>query len=252
MSTGGRILPEAQARRAREFVAGRPPVVPARPASTVVLVRDGAAGLEVYVQRRHTSMAFAGGMIAFPGGRVDAADAADAADAEPGGAAAPGWVSTLDPDPDAARAFVRAALRETVEETGVRLGADGLVPWARWITPRFEPRRYDTWFFLAVLPKGQGAADVSGEAAEAWWTRPATVLERADRGELVMLPPTVAVLTELDGFATTAEALTAGAGRQIRTILPGWVDDGRVVRSLVPGDEGYPGDDPGEDQGEDP
>ena len=239
---GGRILPQAQAQRARAFVAGTRPAT-SRPAATVGLLRDSLDGLEVYVHRRHTAMAFAGGMLAFPGGCVDPVDD-DAAAPRAGGL--PAWADQLDTDPARSRAFVRAAVRETVEETGVRLDPAALVPWARWVTPRFEERRYDTWFFLAGLPSGQDAADVSGEAEHVAWLRPAAAIERAEAGELVMLPPTFAVLTELGRFASTAEALAAGDGRVIDTILPGWVDDGEHVRALLPWDHGYPGDDPGE------
>src|SRR5690606_32709686 len=124
----GRILPEAQARRARAFVAGARPTVHARTAATVMLLRDTRRGLEVYVHLRHTAMAFAGGMIAFPGGCVDPGDH------DPGSESAdlPGWAEGLDTDPATARAFVRAAIRETHEETGVRLDPADLVPWARW------------------------------------------------------------------------------------------------------------------------
>ncbi|WP_084469395.1 NUDIX hydrolase [Jiangella gansuensis] len=217
-----RVLPEAVAQRARAFAAGGLPVADARPAATVALLRDTPGGLEVYVHRRHTGMPFAAGMLAFPGGRVDPVDIADGGDG-----------------------FVRAALRELHEETGVVLEPGQLVPWAHWITPRFEERRYDTWFYLAGLPSGQQPADVSGEADEVGWTRPADALARADRGEVIMLPPTHVVLTSLTGFATAAEALSAGAGRVVETITPGWLDDGEQVWGLLPDDADYPGDDHG-------
>ncbi|SEF13135.1 NUDIX hydrolase [Jiangella alba] len=201
------------------------PVVPARPSATVALLRDTPAGVEVYVHVRHVGMAFAAGMLAFPGGKVDPADGADPDDA-----------------------FVRAAIRETHEETGVELTPGELVPWAHWITPRFEERRYDTWFYLAALPSGQATADVSGEASRVEWVRPADALARGDAGEWVMLPPTAVVLASLTGFATTAEALAAGAGRAVETVVPGWLDDGERVWALLPGDPDFPGDDPGDAQ----
>lgn len=222
---GRRALPAPIAERARAFAGGGLPVVPARPASTVVLLRDAGGGVEVYVHVRHVGMAFAAGMLAFPGGKVDPADGAD---------------------PD--EAFVRAAIRETHEETGVVLAPGDLVPWAHWITPRFEERRYDTWFYLAALPPGQRTADVSGEASEVGWARPADALARGEAGEWVMLPPTAVVLDSLTGFATAAEALAAGAGRPVDTVLPGWLDDGAQVWGLLPGDPDYPGDDPGDER----
>lgn len=234
-----RILPDALARRARAFVAAGSVVVPAVAASTVVLLRDGAAGLEVYVHRRHTGMVFAGGMLAFPGGRVDPVDLAATDDL-------PAWVRQLDVDAQAASGFVRAAVRETHEETGVVLEPDHLVPWARWVTPRFEQRRYDTWFFLAGLPEGQVPEDVSGEVEDVAWLSPADAVDRADRGELAMLPPTRTVLAELALCTSVASALAAGDGRVVETVLPGWLDDGDDVWVLLPTDDDYPGDDPGE------
>lgn len=223
MNDGGRRpLPAPIAERARAFGTGGLPVASTRPASTVGLLRDGADGVEVYVHVRHLGMAF-GGMLAFPGGKVDPADGADPAEA-----------------------FVRAAIRETHEETGVVLAPGDLVPWAHWITPRFEERRYDTWFYLAALPAGQETADVSGEASEVGWVRPADALARAEAGEWVVLPPTAVLLTSLSGFTTVAGVLAAGTGRRIETVLPGWLDDGAQVWSLLPGDPDYPGDDPGD------
>ena len=223
-------LPAPLAERARAFAAGGVPVVAPRPASTVALLRAGDGGLEVYVHVRHPGMAFAGGMLAFPGGRADPVDGAD-----PGAARWPPAV------------FVRAAIRETHEETGVLLTPGDLVPWAHWITPRFEERRYDTWFYLAALPAGQDTADISGEASEVGWVRPADAFERAGRGDVVMLPPTAVVLESLLPFATVAEALAAGDGRRIDTVIPGWLDDGAQVWGLLPGDPEYPGDDAGAD-----
>jgi 8-oxo-dGTP pyrophosphatase MutT (NUDIX family) len=284
------------AEHARRFYAeGRTAVVPRR-AATVVLLRDAPGGPEVFLVRRRTTMPFASGMYAFPGGSVDPRDGA-----EPAGGA---WVG---PDPEswarllglpgeirAAREVVAAAVREMFEETGVLFagsGADSLVgdvlagagptlptgaepgssvgagpgraagmdagslagatgpsvgdvdwsaarvslverrvslsellagrrlsmradllhAWARWITPEFEPRRYDTFFFLAELPAGQTAREVGGEADRVAWVRPADALARREAGELGMLPPTVAVLESLSCFDRVAAALAATA-----------------------------------------
>lgn len=238
--TGPRVLPPVLAERVRAYVAAGQGSVPARPAATVVLVRDGEGGVEVYVQRRHATMPFAAGMLAFPGGRVDPVDL------EPGDGDDAAWAARLGTDHQAARGFVRAALRELAEETGLELRPSDLLPWARWVTPRFEPRRYDTWFFLAGLPSGQLPQDVSGEAESVAWVRPADEAARAWRGESLMLPPTRLVLEELAGLGTVAAAVAAADGRVIETILPGWVDDGTEVSIVLPGDDGYPGDDPGD------
>jgi 8-oxo-dGTP pyrophosphatase MutT (NUDIX family) len=173
-------MPAAMARRARRFAAsGAAPATP-RVAATVVMLRPP---LQVYLVRRAATMAFASGMYAFPGGSVEPADPSVAA----------------------------AAAREVLEETGVLLTVDALVPWSRWITPEFEPRRFDAYFFLAALPAGQSARTVGGEADHAIWRRPGETLD------LPMLPPTRRTLRELAEHSTVEEALAAGAGRDATT-----------------------------------
>ncbi len=204
------LLRGEPAARARAIAAGELTANPAVPAATVLLLRDGGPGLEVLVLRRHKGMAFAAGMLAFPGGRVAPADAAPT--------------------------FVSAAVREVAEETGVTLSPDALVPWAHWITPTFELRRYDTWFYVAPMPADQAARNASTEATVLEWRRPVDCLDEP------MMPPTRHVLSELAGFGSVAEVVAAGAGRLIEPVLPAWVAEGDAVRLLLPGDAGYPGD----------
>lgn len=208
MRRGRLLLPQALAERARRFAdGGVAPVVP-RPAATVVLLRDGSHGLEVYLQRRARSMAFAGGMYAFPGGAVE-------------------------PGEDA----VGAALRELHEETGVTLaGPERLAAWSHWITPVFEQRRYDTRFYVALLPAGQQACDVSGEASAVVWLRPADALDRLVRGDVAMLPPTAVTLAEVGVHESAQAAFAAAATRTITPITPQAVIDGNAVRLVLPGD----------------
>jgi 8-oxo-dGTP pyrophosphatase MutT (NUDIX family) len=184
-----------QARRFAE--SGSDPVAP-RLAATVVLLRPP---FQVYLVRRAASLAFAAGMYAFPGGTVDPIDYADPLAGD--------WPAWLGRSPADANAVVRAAVREVAEETGVRLAAGDLVPWSRWITPEFEPRRYDTSFFLARLPDGERPADPSGEADRAEWVRPSGAVARFDSGDLGMLPPTITTLRELAAFDSVAAALAA-------------------------------------------
>ena len=173
------------------------PVARPAPSASVILLRDESAGLQTYLLHRHARMPFAASAVVFPGGRVDAVDVAA------GG--------------DAARA---CALRQTVEETGVQLRSDDLVPWAHWITPEPEPRRYDTRFFLAALPDGQHAQDLSGETDYAGWELPASALAAADRGDDRLMPPTRAILLELMEARTVRELLAAATGRMIECVLP--------------------------------
>jgi 8-oxo-dGTP pyrophosphatase MutT (NUDIX family) len=181
----------AEARRSGDPVAR--PVLSA----SVILLRESRAGLETYLLHRHARMPFAASAVVFPGGRVDAVDVA-------GGG-------------DPARA---CALRETAEETGVKLASDDLVLWAHWITPEPAPRRYDTRFFLAALPDGQHAQDVSGETDYAGWELPASVLAAADRGDITLMPPTRSILLELADARSVRELLDAATGRMIECVLP--------------------------------
>ncbi|MFJ9946606.1 NUDIX hydrolase [Kitasatospora sp. NPDC091207] len=231
------------------------PPVP-RPSATVVLLRDTATGPEAYLLRRRSSMAFAAGMYAYPGGGVDPRDA----EAELGWAG-PGpqeWAERLGVDARTAQAVVCAAVRETFEEAGVLLAgpdatstaeprdwsaeraaleahelsfadflrahglvlrSDLLAGWARWVTPAFEERRYDTWFFVAALPPGQRAALEVGEADRVAWLSPAEAVQGHEEGRFGMLPPTVTVLRELLPVRSAEQALDAAAGRSLHPIL---------------------------------
>ncbi len=272
-------LPDGYAARAREVLAGR--VAPAQPrdAATVMLLRPAAShGLEVYLLRRRSSMAFAPGAFVFPGGSADARDA----DTEVGwaGPDAADWGRLLGAPAGLARVLVCAAVRETFEESGVLLAgptagtvvgstagrdweagraallagsaslagllagrglvlrSDLLRPWSRWVTPVTEERRYDTRFFAAALPPGQRARDVSGEADRAGWFRPGDALAAARRGEIMLLPPTAVTLGELDACGDVAAALAAR--RRITALIPEvHLADGAVWLTVPPGTE-YP------------
>ena len=254
--------------RLRGLRDGTLEVAAPRDAATVLLMRDGPGGPEVYLLRRVRGMAFAGGMHVFPGGSVDPADAAPSgAWAGPPPAQWARWLSCGEP---LARALVCAAVRETFEESGVLLAgpaedqvladvstdeweaeraalearehslsellsrrglvlrADLLRPFAHWITPEAEPKRFDTRFFLAELPQGQVCRDVGGEADQRVWVRPADALAQ----ELVMMPPTSQSLQDVAEAPDVATAL--GAARDISPVQPTFVlgDDDRVVFRL--------------------
>ncbi|WP_420852685.1 NUDIX hydrolase [Saccharomonospora piscinae] len=255
--------------------SGSPPSEPAvaRDSATVVLVRDThddhrPAGVEVFLQRRVRSMAFAAGMTVFPGGGVDRRDA----DASVGWAGPPPsrwaeWFSCSEP---LARALVCAVVREAFEESGVLLAgtetrvvadtgeyadaraalvsgelslarflteaglcvrADLLRPWANWITPEQEPRRYDARFFVAALPEGQQADGATTEAESARWQRPGDAIADAEAGRATLMPPTWHTLAEIGRFPSSAEVLACE--RTIRPITPRLVQDGdRIVVEL--------------------
>lgn len=257
-------VPDWLIEQARRFYASGEAPVPPRVAATVALLRPARdSGFEVYVLRRAATMSFASGMYAFPGGSVDPRDA-DASIAWLGPSPAE-WGARLGLPPAKAQAVVCAAVREVFEEAGVlhaavgatdgadwerarqglisrklslsevfaernlALRSDLLVPWARWVTPEFEPRRFDTYFFLAVLPDGQDARDVSGEADHTMWVRPADALASLAAGRIAMLPPTIVVLRELASYSDIADALAAAAGRDAATPVMPRLDGDRLV-----------------------
>lgn len=254
-------LPPGWAGRVEALAAGDLDPVPARPAATILLLRDRPdpleRGPEVYMQRRRSSMEFAAGMYVFPGGSVDPGDRRwPEAWAGPG----PGeWAGILGCEAELAGAVVCAAVRETFEECdlllagpaqaaeinttladtsgpewederaalaaheltlaellsrrGLALRADLLHAWTRWVTPEFEPRRYDTWFFAAALPDAGSARDVSGEADLSVWRRPLDLLADYQAGSVDMMPPTLVTLREIALRQDTADVLSAAAAR---------------------------------------
>jgi 8-oxo-dGTP pyrophosphatase MutT (NUDIX family) len=127
-----------------------------------------------------------------------------------------GDVSTEEWEADrTAVATRKVTLTEMLERRGLRLRDDLLLPWARWITPEFEPKRFDTWFFVALLPEGQTARDVSGESEEAGWIRPEAA------GDLTMLPPTRITLDSLTAYERVEEVVGGATRRDAATpVMP--------------------------------
>ena len=238
---------------------GSAPAIP-QPASTVILLRDANPSPHVYLLRRAASMAFAAGMSVFPGGRVDPSDAsvadawtgptpawfgarlgctADLAVAfvaaavretfeESGvllaGPSADSVVAdTTGPDWEDDRVALEGrslSFADFLHRRGLVLRADLLGVWAHWITPEFEPRRYDTRFFVAALPEGQRTRDVSGESDHVAWMDPAEATRLVDAGEMAMLPPTYLCCAEVAGIRTVADVLAAARDRVVTPILP--------------------------------
>jgi 8-oxo-dGTP pyrophosphatase MutT (NUDIX family) len=236
--------------------AGAP--IPAKPAATVMLLRD-ADGIEVFMLRRTTAAAFAGGMYVFPGGKVDVADG------------------------EGDLGYVVAAIRECYEEAGVLLATDeagalvtdghpaleqrhavhagdvdfralcelhhlcpavdDLVWVSHWITPVGESsRRFDTRFFVAVAPPAQTSRHDDNETIASTWVSPKDALRRGARGELTMMPPTIKSLEFLGAHRSTASVMDAARqlGQPI-AILPKLRRDatGRVRGVSLPGDADY-------------
>ena len=238
------------------------------PAATIIIFRknpDGGAPQVLMTVRAH-EMRFAGGMAVFPGGRVDPADYAL------GEKVAGEWGLSSD---EAAHQI--AAVRETLEETGLALGLAGaitaqsaaaaramlsetgalapvleafgwrldlaqIVPFARWF-PKNEniPRVYDTRFYIADL--GTGDVEVSIDAAEnthLFWTTAKGALEAAERGEIKLIFPTRRNLERLALFSSFAEARAQAEAIPVRTIMPQVVEEDGKAWLTILADAGYP------------
>lgn len=240
-----------------------------KPAATLVLLRDGPDGPELFMAERAGSMGFAAGAMVFPGGKVDASDRALAAN----GTLAPGFAA-LDPDDAAARI---AAIRETFEEAGVllssgpaiasadradwstrlvaheidfaamltatghRLDPTLLTPFARWRPPAgLERARFDTRFYLARMPAGEDAVHDGSESVTSHWIRPADALARADAGETAIIFPTRRNLERLALHDTIVALIDAARATPVRLIEP-WIEDrGGGHHLCIPEDLGYP------------
>ncbi|HMM95593.1 NUDIX domain-containing protein [Phycicoccus sp.] len=198
------VRDEGLLERAEAWVgAGSPAGPEPRPAATVMLVRDTASGVEVYVQRRAATMAFAPSMVVFPGGRVDPADhSLDTSTPGLVDLAAHMGVAAAEAAP-----FAAAAVREVEEECGVRVEVAALRGRGHWVTPAFEPRRYDTWILAAGMPTGQEARETSGESDGGGWAGAEALLAMAAAGQVRMMPPQVWALQALGTFGTAAEFL---------------------------------------------
>ena len=246
--------------------------VPAKPSATILLVRDGARGLEVFMVQRHHRIDFATGAMVFPGGKVDAADADPALGARCDAAVA-----------DELRALHVAAIRETFEESGVLLARpegsralvpgsalaaieqrhraalnagertlreiaeaekltlanDLLIPFAHWITPSFMPKRFDTHFFLVAAPSDQLAVHDGGESVDSVWTRPADAEAERAAGRRTIIFPTLMQVRMLGKSASVGEAIRAAQSRRVVTVFPRIEQRGGEPTLVIPADAGY-------------
>jgi 8-oxo-dGTP pyrophosphatase MutT (NUDIX family) len=210
------------------------------PASTVVVLRP-AAGVpfEVLMVRRHDKVAFMAGAYVFPGGRVDEADREEEARS---GSASVAVSRFPDLNPAEERVYRRAAVRELEEEAAVRMSPEDLIPLAHWVTPEIEIRRYDTRFFLAVMPAGQEARHDERETTALAWITPEQAMTeyRADR--ILLPPPTWTTLRQL-GRHASLDAVTAWArARPIVRVQPGFLKSDEETLLTLPGDPLYPTD----------
>jgi 8-oxo-dGTP pyrophosphatase MutT (NUDIX family) len=183
-----------------------------RQAATIVLLRESPEGPEVLLVQRNPKQRFMGGVWVFPGGAVHSSDADHAA----------------------------AAVRELEEEAGIDLPeAAAIVPWTRWITPAEVKVRFDTWFFVAEAPPGAEATADGSECLDARWLRPAAALEAHERGELMLVFPTIKHLEALAEFDTVVRALDNARRSEVVPVQPKVTVREGSAEVLMPGDPGY-------------
>jgi 8-oxo-dGTP pyrophosphatase MutT (NUDIX family) len=250
-----------------------------RPASTILLLRDGAGGeIEVFMMVRHYEIDFNSGALVFPGGSVDQGDQEIIARPElySGG-------EGLDAT---ALSFRIAAIRETFEESGILLARphgsralvdarraaqieaadratlcegkttfskvltdnalllalDELVPYAHWITPEGMPKRFDTWFFLAAAPPEQVGAHDGKESTDSIWVSPREALAGGESGRFKLPFPTTRNLIRLGKQGSVRAALSDSRDKKVVTVMPMMtkLNGGRQLR--IPLEAGYDGE----------
>ncbi len=250
--------------------SARPVVVPI-PSATILLIRDGANGLEVFMVKRHDQIDFAKGALVFPGGKAERSDFDSALGAHMDGAGA--WSADM-------RALAAAAIREAFEEAGILLARDGatgalidetrlarldayrrplekgefslrdvivkenlrlacdqLVHFAHWITPKLGPKRFDTYFFVARAPRGHAGRHDGRESVDSLWISPDEAIADTTRWKIVF--PTKLNLMKLAQSKTVDTALAAARATPPVTVEP-WMEetvDGTILR--IRSDAGY-------------
>lgn len=237
-----------------------------RPAATVLLLRDGADGLEIFMVQRNRRSGFLPNAWVFPGGRVDDGDALAGHPSVRGRLDVPGLA------PDRAAATGVAAVRETLEEAGIWLGdgpvgaadreralpelfaagaaidLDRLRAWSWWVTPEVEPKRFDTRFLVAVSPAGPRASGAASEArhddrevVDSRWVSPRAVVDAGDQHGFPLAPPTWWTLRELAPFRTAGEAFDAAPARPAGSPIQPVMQFGeRGIVLLLPGHASHP------------
>ncbi len=252
-----------------------PVTTPLRSAATVMLLRDAAHGLEIFLLKRHGLSDVLGGAYVFPGGKVDSNDGELDVDNHLDQTATALHATLNEPEIDAPTAcgLYVAAIREAFEECGIlfahgasqahatqantllregyafdevlaqmqlRLQTQSLAPWSRWITPRVPSvmnKRFDTRFFVAACPADQMAKHDNHEATESVWLAPRAALEQYRSGQIELAPPQIMSLAHLSRFGNVHTVMTEAQSRLPAVIQPEPFehDGGRVI--CYPGDE---------------
>lgn len=190
------------------------------PSATVILLRDGSAGLETLLLRRNSRIAFHGGAWVFPGGRIDPED------------------YPVDRQQDDLAAARQAAVREAQEEAGLAVALDSLAWIAHWTTPVGRPERYSTWFFVAAA--GSEAVQIDGsEIHDHRWMRPDHALAAQRTQEIELPPPTFVTLTKLLAYPSAPNALADLARKEPEIFTPRYYQVDGGACSLYVEDAGY-------------
>ncbi|MGB8225186.1 MAG: hypothetical protein WCF10_21545 [Polyangiales bacterium] len=250
---------------------------PIEDASTVIVLRETNGGLETFLLCRHHQSGFMGGAHVFPGGKVDRSDKHPSWRARVDRPVAEITEQLGETDDDIGLGLLVAAVRETFEEAGIllastapdvdltstreqllggasflklasdidmKIDSTALTPYARWITPKMESRRFDTRFYVAVLPETQRASHDGTETTSADWLRPAGAIDDMLAGRIKLAPPTVRTLQWLAEFDDAESVITEALSRKPPLVRPRLVtsDDGWFL--ALPGDPAHPEADP--------
>jgi len=195
-------------------------VVKARPASTVVLLRDSEGGMETLLLKRNKALMFAGGLWVFPGGAIDPEDLAAAGGDE--------------------RAASRiAAAREAQEESGLQPHMEDMLQLSHWTTPIVEPKRFSTWIYAAPVASDDEVCIDGSEIHDSCWISVRDAVAGHEQGELGMMPPTYLTLCDLARYESVAEMLAGEAQRKPDEVFPVFGEtDGEII-VMFRGDAGY-------------
>lgn len=239
---------------------------------------DAPHGFEVFLVKRPATASFLADAFVFPGGRVDEDDRAREWIGQCDDVST--FVRRGREDAGTELAHGVAAIRELLEEAGVllarggdgvpvddagaiarvrgdvhggaasfldscrsmgwRLALDAIHPWSRWVTPAFEPKRFDTRFYVARWDATRKALHDGRETVDSAWMLPSDALERAERGDRLFGLPTLRTLQELLAHETPADAIRAAAGRPLDPIHPVLREREGARWLLLPGDPDYP------------
>lgn len=254
--------------------------IPATPrdAATVVVMRCSDHGLELFCVERHKRSGFMGGALVFPGGKVDPSDHHESWQRLATGLSE--RARLLAEKEVQARAFAVAVLREALEEAAIlpvvgnsldanqalglrsalaRGAVDGqpalasllderrllldtgrLEALGRWITPTAEPKRFDTRFYLLALPEGQSGLHDDHEMTKSFWATPRELLERWERGEVMLAPPTAWTIGLFYGLKDFDTAFAVARRQSLSPVEPNFTNDGSDVVLTLPGDPLHP------------